>query len=347
MADLSTFGTANHMGVASQPPANVIVGDRFGVVIEAEDSQGSLDPGFSGTISISLDANHPGAILAGTLTATASNGVAVFDGLTLNQVGTGFTIQVTSSKFPSITTSTFNAIPDPTPWQGTFYPVPTDASLRTDIELADSNALSTNTIVLSASTYLLSDKLSGELVVKNDSSLPAKTLTIAGQGSTNSTIGSVFNWQDRIFEIEGSSAHALSITFRNLTIQGGNAQNGGLLGGSDALGGGLLIEDANVTLSNVALQDNKAQGAAGAAGKTGVVGAKGSAGGAGQDASGGGIYLASGTLALFNDTLSGNAARGGVGGAGGAGGGQGTKSAAPVTGGEGGAGGQGCSAAGG
>ena len=43
--------------------------------------------------------------------------------------------QVTSTKFPSITTSAFNAITDPTPWQGTFYPVPTDASLRTDIGL--------------------------------------------------------------------------------------------------------------------------------------------------------------------------------------------------------------------
>jgi hypothetical protein len=347
MADLSTFGTANHMGIASQPPANVIVGDRFGIVVEAEDPQGSLDPGFNGTMTIALDSNHPGAILGGTLTATVSNGVAVFDGLTLNQVGTGFTIQVTNSKFPSITTSSFNTIPDPTPWQGTFYPVPTDASLRTDIGLADSNGLAFNTIVLSASTYLLSDKFSGEIVIKNDSSLPAKTLSITGQGQANSIIGSVFNWQDRIFEIEGSSAHALNVTLQNLTIQGGNAQNGGVVGGSDALGGGLLIDDANVTLSNDVLQNNKAQGALGAAGIRGAVGAKGSAGGTGKNASGGGIYLASGALSLFNDTFSGNAARGGQGGAGGAGGGQGTKSAAAVTGGQGGAGGQGGSAAGG
>jgi len=62
---------------------------------------------------------------------------------------------------------------------------------------------------------------------------------------------------------------------------------------------------------------------------------------------GGAIYLASGTLSLFNDTISNNDARGGKRGQGGAGGGQGTKSAPGVTGGKGGTGGNGGSAAGG
>ena len=66
--------------------------------------------------------------------------MAVFDGLTLDQLGSGYTLQITSSSFPSITTSPFNVIANPTPWQGTFYPVPTDASLRAAINQADSNA---------------------------------------------------------------------------------------------------------------------------------------------------------------------------------------------------------------
>ncbi len=347
MAGLSTYGTANHIAVTSQPPSGVIVGDSFGVVVAAEDPQGGVDPGFNGTLTISLDSNPSGAALGGTLTATASDGVAVFDGLTLNDLGTAFTIQVTSSTFPSITTNAFNAIVDPTPWQGTFYPVPTDASLRTDINLADSNGYAFNTILLSASTYLLSDTSSGGLVIENASSLPSKTLTITGQGQTSTIISSVFNWHDRIFEIEGSSGQSLNVTIQGLTIDGGDAQNGGVLGGTDALGGGLLIDDANVTLTDDVVQNNQAQGALGAAGKTGAVGAAGSAGGNGKNAAGGGIYLASGTLSLFGDTFSGNSARGGAGGAGGAGGGQGTKSAPAVTGGQGGAGGQGGSAAGG
>jgi len=346
-ASLSTFGTATHLGVTSQPPSSVIVGDRFGIVVEAEDPQGGLDPAFNGSLTISLDTNHPGATLGGTLTTTASNGVAVFDGLTLSQLGSGYTLQITSSKFPSVTTNSFNVIADPTPWQGTFYPVPTDASLRTAISLADSNSHAFNTIVLSASSYLLSDLSSGGLVIENSSSLPSKTLTITGQGETASIIGSVFNWHDRIFEVQGSGGQSLNVILQDMTIEGGNAQNGGVLGGAIALGGGLLIDDANVTLTNDVVQNNNAQGAPGAAGAAGAIGAAGAAGANATNASGGGIYLASGTLSLFNDTISGNAARGGLGGMGGIGGGQGTKAAPGVTAGVGGLGGKGGSAAGG
>ena len=161
IADLATYGTASKIAVIAQPPADVIAGDSFGIVVAAENSPGGVDPAFNGTLTIALDANHPGATLGGTLTATAAHGVAVFDGLTLDQLGTGYTFQVSGSKFPTITTNAFNVITDPTPWQGTFYPVPTDASLRTAIKQADSNRHAFNTIILSASTYLLSDKSAG------------------------------------------------------------------------------------------------------------------------------------------------------------------------------------------
>ena len=61
----------------------------------------------------------------------------------------------------------------------------------------------------------------------------------------------------------------------------------------------------------------------------------GKAGGAGRNAKGGAIYLASGTLSLLDDTIFENDARGGMGGKGGQGGGQGTKAAPAVTGGHG------------
>src|SRR5207253_1292601 len=50
MADLSTYGTADHVAVTAQPPANVIVGDRFGIVVEAKNPSGGRDPAFSGTL---------------------------------------------------------------------------------------------------------------------------------------------------------------------------------------------------------------------------------------------------------------------------------------------------------
>ena len=345
--DLATYGTASRIAVTAQPPSSLIAGDSFGIVVAAENTLGDVDPAFNGTMTIALAANPGGSTLGGTLTATAYHGVAVFDGLTLNKPANGYSLQITSSSFPRITTGLFNVTSNPTPWQDTFYPVPTDASLRAAISNADTNTYAYNTIVLSASTYLLSNSTAGQLSIANSSSLPVKTLTITGQGQTSSIIGSVSNWHDRIFEIQGSNQNALNVDFQNLTIEGGNAQNGGVLGGTAALGGGLLIDNAAVTLRNVLLQNNQAQGAAGVAGASGKPGRPGGKGGNARNANGGAIYLKSGSLFLFNDTLSNNFALGGKGGEGGVGGGQGTKLAAGVMGGAGGSGGIGGSAAGG
>ena len=234
--DLATYGTANHAAVTSQPPSSLIAGDGFGVVVAAESPAGDVDPAFSGTLTITLGAHPGGSALGGTLTATAYHGVAVFDGLTLGELGNGYTLEITSS-FPTITTEPFDVIANPTPWQGTFYPVPTDASLRTAIDQADSDSFAFNTIELSASSYLLSNTTAGNIVIKNSSSLPAKTLTISGQGEAATIIGSVFNWQDRIFEIDGITGASVNVVFQTLSIEGGDARDGGNVGGSAVLGG--------------------------------------------------------------------------------------------------------------
>ncbi len=346
-ADLATYGTASKIAVTAQPPSSLIAGDSFGIVVAAENPAGYVDPAYDGSVTISLASNPGGSTLGGTLSTTAYHGVAVFDGLTLPHPGSGYTLQITGSTFPKITTNAFNVISNPTPWQGTYYPVPTDASLRAAINSADTNTYAYNTIELAASTYLLSNSTAGGLSITNASSLPLKTLTFAGQGQTSSVIGSVANWHDRIFQIQGSSTNALNVDFQDLTIERGNAQNGGVLGGTAALGGGLLIDTASVKLSDVLLQNNQAQGALGAAGSGGKPGGVGGNGGNAQNANGGAIYLKSGSLLLFNDTLANNVALGGKGGTGGVGGGQGTKSAPGVDGGSGGSGGAGGAAAGG
>ena len=46
---------------------------------------------------MALDNNPTGAKLGGTLTVAASKGVATFSGLTLNKVGSGYTLQLTNS----------------------------------------------------------------------------------------------------------------------------------------------------------------------------------------------------------------------------------------------------------
>ena len=217
---------------------------------------------------------------------TASHGVAVFDGLSIDQLGTGYTFTDQQRPFASVTTDTFDIIANPTPGSGTFYPVPTDASLRSAIATADSNGDASNTIVLEAATYVLTDTTAGQIVIQNSSSLPSKTLTIVGQGDgANGTIiqPGTSAWQDRIFEVVGTTGSDISVVFQDLAIEGGNATDGGILGGTAALGGGLLIDGGTVSLTHVAVQGDQADGAAGAAARGGK-GAGAGHGGAGKPA---------------------------------------------------------------
>src|SRR5262249_14736594 len=162
------------------------------------------------------------------------------------------------------------------------------------------------------------------------------TLTFVGKGAASTTVGSGFNWHNRIFEITASNPDSLKVVFQDMTIEGGDARDSGGLGVNRALGGGLLLENGAVVFTNGDVRDNDAQGNAGSIGAAGQTGALGGPGGAGEGAAGGGIYMAGGTLSLFGDRFEENFARGGKGGQGGKGGGQGPKGAPSVTGGQGG-----------
>ena len=319
--DLVAYAAASKIVVTAQPPSSVIAGDSFGVEIAAEDGYGYTDSSYDGTLTLSLASGPGGATLGGTLTAQATNGVAVFDGLTLNEIGTGYSFKISSANLGDVTTNTFDVTPNLTPWAGTYYPVPTDGSLRDAIAAADSNSFTSNTIVLAEATYPVTNLTAGQLVISDTSALGSKTLTIAGQGETDTIIEpGITSWQDRLFEIVSSGGAAMTVVFQDLSIEGGHATNGGTLGGSAALGGAILIDGGTVWLTSVALSNNEAAGAAGSIGAAGALYAAGASGGNGADAKGGAIYLAGGNLTLDNDTISENIAKGGAGGNGGAGG---------------------------
>ena len=160
-----------------------------------------------------------------------------------------------------------------------------------------------DSITLSAGTYTLSiansssqhenAARSGDLNITNTS----HTLTI--QGATDPTTGKPTTIidqtvADRVFQIVNPGT---TVTFKNLIIEGGNAQDNGTAGAAagstTAEGGGLLNNGGNVTMTNVALSVDFATG------------------GTGQSAQGGGIYSLNGTLTLNNVTLSVDAAFGG------------------------------------
>ena len=167
-------------------------------------------------------------------------------------------------------------------------------TLRAAIAVVDGNADAQNTLQLSAGQYTLTDESAGSLVIQNTNpSVPAKTLNIVGAGPDATVVEpDAPGWHDRIFSIIGNDT---TVTLQSLEISGGLATDGGVLGAGSALGGGVLIVWANVTLDNVHLFANQAVGLDGTAGLNGVPGSPdGSKGTDGGEADGGGIYMASG-----------------------------------------------------
>jgi hypothetical protein len=97
--------------VTAQPPASFSAGTQFGLTVQVDDSSGNIATSFDGSVTVAL-ANNPGGVtLGGTLTLSASQGVATFSGLSLTKAASGYTILVSGSTLGVATTSAFTVTP--------------------------------------------------------------------------------------------------------------------------------------------------------------------------------------------------------------------------------------------
>ncbi len=94
--------------VTTRPPKTVGLDNKFDVQISAENASGNVDTSFNGPVTIALDNNPGGATLGGTVTVNAVNGLADFPDLTLNQAGSGYTLQAASAGLTSVDTGSFS-----------------------------------------------------------------------------------------------------------------------------------------------------------------------------------------------------------------------------------------------
>jgi hypothetical protein len=219
--------------------------------------------------------------------------------------------------------SAANADPAPLPPPSSFSGTITVQSLRQAV--IDANADPTggaDTIQLGSGTYSLTrtNGIGGQenAAQTGDLDITSTThaLVIMGQGSSgpNTTIIDGSALQDRLFQVVNAG---IMVQFRDLVLQGGVAHDNGTTGAlpadTTAEGGALLNQGGSVTLLNVVVQNNQAQGANGAPGTTDVVNGD-INGGPGRQALGGGVFGNGGTLSLENVTFSGNITQGGAGG---------------------------------
>jgi hypothetical protein len=104
---------ATQLVVVSQPPSSVDAGAGFGLTALTEDPFGNVDPRYEGTVDLALASDPGSATLGGTLSVTASGGVATFSGLTLGRGGSGYALRLTGQNLVAATTAPFDVIPPP------------------------------------------------------------------------------------------------------------------------------------------------------------------------------------------------------------------------------------------
>jgi streptogramin lyase len=93
---VATIAPGLQLVVSSSPPHSMTLGETFGLTVAVDfDSGGTVDTGYDGSVSLTLVSTSAVGSLAGTTTVTAVNGIASFNGLSLNHPGS-FSILVKS-----------------------------------------------------------------------------------------------------------------------------------------------------------------------------------------------------------------------------------------------------------
>jgi hypothetical protein len=125
-APFDVSGVATRLVFGTQP-GGAKVGQPLNPqpVVYVQDDNGVLVSSFNGPIAITLGANPGGATLSGTLTVTATNGVATFTNLSINQSGTGYTLVATAAGLTQATSAPFDIteVKEPVPSYPLYLPL--------------------------------------------------------------------------------------------------------------------------------------------------------------------------------------------------------------------------------
>ncbi|MFY0565578.1 beta strand repeat-containing protein [Archangium lansingense] len=107
-----TPGAATRLSFTIQP-ANTVAGTSFTPALKVSllDAYGNTVSTGSNSVTLAIGNNSGGGTLSGTATVAMSSGVATFSGLSIDKVGTGYTLAASSTGLTSATSSSFNITP--------------------------------------------------------------------------------------------------------------------------------------------------------------------------------------------------------------------------------------------
>src|SRR5439155_188256 len=105
-------GGATHLVFAVQPSTTTAgAAVAPAVQVAAQDAQGNTATPFTGSIGLAIVSNPGGGTLAGTTSVAAVSGVATFANVSIDKVGTGYTLAASATGPAGATSTAFNITP--------------------------------------------------------------------------------------------------------------------------------------------------------------------------------------------------------------------------------------------
>ena len=104
-----TVGPATKL-ILGQQPTNIVAGSIItpAITVSVQDAGSNIVTSSSATVSVAISTNPGAGTLSGTLSTTPSSGVVTFADLSIDKVGTGYKLTISSTGLTSAVSGTFN-----------------------------------------------------------------------------------------------------------------------------------------------------------------------------------------------------------------------------------------------
>ncbi len=248
-----TAGTASKL-VFSVQPSNAAAGASItpAVTVTIEDASGNTVTSATNTVTIAIGTNPASGTLGGTLAVAAVNGVATFSSLSINKVGTGYTITANATGLLTAASTPFNVTAG-TASKLVFSVQPSNVAagasitpaVTVTIEDASGNTVTsaTNTVTIAIGTNPASGTLGGTLAVAAVNGVATfSNLNINNAGTGYSLTASATG-------LAGATSNAFNVTSTNTMA----ITTGGLVGVGRTIVGTITVSPAPASAVTVSL----------------------------------------------------------------------------------------------
>jgi hypothetical protein len=107
-ATTNSFNVLDNLALLIEPVVSVNLSSPFTVEVVGEDFYGDVDTSFNEDVTAALDANPSGATLGGTTDVDPVDGVADFTTLSINKLGTDYTLEFSADLLEPVITDPFD-----------------------------------------------------------------------------------------------------------------------------------------------------------------------------------------------------------------------------------------------